>query len=240
MKRSTVAESVARDVSRRVKRGTRCHVYGSAKNPGLTIAAESFLERDIGYLLELDPRVHSYREQPFTLELVTGERLPSRKHFVTRTGLKPSFYTPDFLCGLAGGVELVLEVKSQVGLAQEQVRLQEAACLLQRLGMRLVILTEAQLTPALVVNAKYLKAATAPYLQDRLEPVLEALNQAAAERACWTSGELAQTTHLGLFGVAVAVVRGIFSADLTEDLFAPDTPLRAGLGDLSHLEVLPL
>ncbi|MCY1464345.1 hypothetical protein D9M71_823580 [compost metagenome] len=91
-----------------------------------------------------------------------------------------------------------------------------------------------------MANAKYLKAATAPYLQDRLEPVLEALTRATAERACWTSGELAQTTSLGLFGVAVAVVHGIFSADLAEDLFAPDTPLQAGLGDLSHLEVLPL
>ncbi|MCY1293511.1 hypothetical protein D9M70_427720 [compost metagenome] len=120
------------------------------------------------------------------------------------------------------------------------MRLQEAACVLQQRGMRLVTLTEEQFTPVLVANARLLNAVSAPYLQDRLEPALEALNRAAAERTCWTSGELAQTTSLDRFGVAVAVVHGIFSADLAVDVFAPDTLLRAGLGDLSHLEILPL
>ncbi|WP_347909872.1 TnsA endonuclease N-terminal domain-containing protein [Pseudomonas grandcourensis] len=240
MKRSFESEAVARDVSRRVKRGNRCHVFSSVKNPGQTIAAESFLERDIGFLIELDPRILRFLEQPFTLELNTGQELPSRKAFVPRPGITPCFYTPDFLCQLADGVRVVIEVKSTALLDKELDKLRRAKDVLESLGYRFTILTENDLNPQLLSNIQYLKCVSAPYLQDELPSVLDTLSTAATERECWTAKDLARTTRMGSFGIAIAVFHGIFHADLNHDLFAPDTQLFASLGDLSHLQVLPL
>jgi hypothetical protein len=210
------------------------------KNLGQTIAAESFLERDIGFLIELDPRILRFLEQPFTLELTTGQELPSRKAFVPRPGITPYFYTPDFLCQLADGVRVVIEVKPMALLNKELSRLRRAKDVLESLGYRFTILTERDLNPQLLSNIQYLKSVAAPYLQDELRCVLDTLSMAATERACWTAKDLAQTTRMGLYGIAIAVFHGIFRADLKNDLFAPDTQLFASLGDLSHLQVLPL
>lgn len=240
MKRSIHNESVARDVSRRVKRGTRCHVYSSSKNPGLIIAAESFLERDVGLVLEVDPRILSYREQPFTLELESGELLPSRKHYAPRPGIEPRFYTPDYLCGLANGLKVVVEVKPVARLERELDRLEQVKLVLEGLGYRFLILTEEHITQQIAANIRYLKATTATYLQDGLAAAIQPFVQAASERPNWLVTELAQVSPLSLFGVAIAVNHGVFSADLKQDLFAPNTQLRACQGDLTHLQVLPL
>lgn len=90
MYRGINAENVARKVSRRVKRGRPCYVYASSKHPGVMISVESQEEYRRGILLDIDPRVHSYREQPFTLELTTGQILQDRSEF-KKKGRKSCF-----------------------------------------------------------------------------------------------------------------------------------------------------
>ena len=57
----------ARDVTRRNHRGKRALAFNSLKSEGGDIRVESALEKNVGLLLEADPRVKSYTAQPFTL-----------------------------------------------------------------------------------------------------------------------------------------------------------------------------
>lgn len=97
MIRDTDSPISARDVARRVRRGRRALVLKSLKGKGGELRVESGLERDIGLMLDIDPRVTELAAQPFTLELHSNTVLPSRQHYRPRPGVKSRFYTPDFL-----------------------------------------------------------------------------------------------------------------------------------------------
>lgn len=111
MIRDTDIPQVARDVARRVRRGRRALVVKSMKCPGGDLRLESGLERDVGLMLDLDPRIIEITAQPFTLELQSNKLLPSRQHHVKRAGTKPRFYTPDF-CASLTTVVLLLSMRN--------------------------------------------------------------------------------------------------------------------------------
>jgi hypothetical protein len=111
MIRDIDSPTFARDVARRVHRGRRALVLKSLKGKGGELRVESGLERDVGLMLDIDPRVSELAAQPFTLELQSNSVLPSRQDYLKRPGVKPRFYTPDFLCRLDDGSVLAIEAK---------------------------------------------------------------------------------------------------------------------------------
>lgn len=111
MIRDIDSPQVARDVARRVRRGRRALVVKSMKCPGGDLRLESGLERDVSLMLDLDPRIIEITSQPFTLELQSNKLLSSRQHHVKRPGIKPRFYTPDFLCKFDDGSLIAIDAK---------------------------------------------------------------------------------------------------------------------------------
>jgi hypothetical protein len=107
--------------------------FPSAKN-ACTIHWESQLERDLVYLLEFDPTVVGYREQPFTIELgLLGRR---RR------------YTPDFLVERTQA-RSVIEVKpaAQAQRPEFQELFAAAAAALTEQGLSYQVMTEREIRP---------------------------------------------------------------------------------------------
>lgn len=103
--------------------------FPSRKN-GRMVHHEGLLELDAIYLFETSPRIAKYREQPPTISYPDGTRLRR--------------YTPDFELLLASGEIILVEVKPQRSLADDEVR-HKLDCVtghLQRSLQPFVILTD--------------------------------------------------------------------------------------------------
>lgn len=94
-----------------------------------TIWWESQLERDYIYLLEIDPDVLSYQEQPFT---ISYSNLDKRRK-----------YTPDFLVSRKGSKQII-EVKPERKISEPQNtrRLTQAASFCQANNLEFVVVSE--------------------------------------------------------------------------------------------------
>ncbi|MFV3412995.1 Tn7 transposase TnsA N-terminal domain-containing protein [Pseudomonas sp. NY15436] len=141
MKTDALSPSHSRDVARRTHRGRKAFVMCSPKNGRVEIRLESRLEQSVAQALELDPRVRSYRTQPFTLELSSGRLLPERpKH---REGAQ-TFYTPDFVVDV-NGLEVVVEVKPEALVERHREWFAHLKGQFLALGQRFVVISEADL-----------------------------------------------------------------------------------------------
>lgn len=128
--------------------GKTRHLAHSSKAGG-NFTPESRAERLIGDVLALDPRVESFRCQPFCIDLIDRrilrtpeERTAAKKRHAERPS--PRLYTPDFLAQMSSGQDLVLEVKAQghEGDANYDLRLRLASEVLRSAGygfMRVVV-----------------------------------------------------------------------------------------------------
>ncbi len=235
MHRGLDALPVARTVARRTRRGRPCHVFMSAKAGGL-ISMESFEEYKRAVLLELDPRVVSYSEQPWTMDVHSGEIRSSRDEF------KPvvadmRFYTPDFKVHLGGGRVLILEVKHALPSATQSEKYDLVRRRCQENGFEFLMLEGAHLSEALLRNCEYLVRTFAEYLKKRLPATLEQLLEVSQQNTHWTYSELAQLTPNGGFDVFVGIAHGIFKADLQTDLLSGQGGITPAFGELTHLEV---
>jgi|GEM_PF-2599746 TnsA endonuclease N terminal len=229
--------SAAREVSRRVRRGRACHCFVSAKGSGQLLSMESYEEKQRALLLDIDPQVQQFREQPWTMDVLSGEVQHSRKHFKAGSDLKRIFYTPDFLINLCDGSVVVAEVKresiptdleTKYGLATEHLR---------DLGVEFRVLTSTSLTASLIRNCEYIKRVSADYLRPALPEALERLQELAERQPTWRVRELAQHLPYGVFGVYIGLAHGVFSADLRNELLSEKAEVKVAGGDLSHLEV---
>lgn len=226
---------VARNTSKRTRRGRACYVFMSSKAGGL-ISMESYEEYKRALLFEIDPRVVRYSEQPWTMEVNSGEIRPSREHF------KPAavdllFYTPDFTVQLDDGRILIIEVKKSSPSAQlaEKYALAHRQC--QQHGFEFRVLEGSQITDVLVRSCEYLARTAAEYLKVRLPAMLELLADLSRQKSYWSFSELAQRAPQGGFGVFVGVAKGVFQADLQKDLLSGCGEITPALGSLTHLEV---
>lgn len=226
---------VARNVSKRTRRGRPCHVFMSAKAGGL-ISMESYEEYKRALLLELDPRVLCFSEQPWTMDVNSGEIRPTRDAFKPATAAM-RFYTPDFTVRLAGGRILIIEVKNALPSDErsEKYDLVRRSC--QENGYEFLMLEGAHLSTALLRNCEYLVRTSAEYLKKTLPEMLERLLELSQQRTCWTYAELAQLAPQGGFGVFVGIAKGIFQADLRSDLLMEEGLITPALGELTHLEL---
>lgn len=110
----------------------------SAKNGNVEIRVESRLEQSVAQVFELDPRVRSYRAQPFTLDLSTGDLL-SEKHLIKPQGTM--YYTPDFSV-LLDELQVVVEVKPRLFVEEQTEFLRLVRSALLSKGMRFIVISE--------------------------------------------------------------------------------------------------
>jgi len=142
---------------------------------GRMVWYESFLERDFIYLLEFDPGVVTFAEQPLTLEY-------------THAG-KARHYTPDFQVQYAPERQVMVEIKPAAFLEQQDNPLKFAAarawCAERGWTFRVVTEVDARPQPRLAnlkLLARYARLSVAPQVQSRVFAALVAESELSLER----------------------------------------------------------
>ncbi len=206
------------------------------------ITVESDAERLIAHMLCVDPRVRSFRQQPFTVDLV-GERLlftreelsEARKRRGGRAG--EAEYTPDFATVQADGLQRAYEVKLEgfEGDDRYWAKVERAREIMAAYCYPLsTVLVPANERHPVVVNAQLLKPAKAradeyvtPDIVERVEGYCE--SGSVLQRALCADLEL----PTGLIPPLLAI--GVLQADLAHHHICATLVLSAAYGDLSHL-----
>ncbi|HBO2993412.1 TPA: hypothetical protein L4605_004332 [Pseudomonas aeruginosa] len=229
-----------RDVTRRTNRGRRALAYFSRKNNSTEVRVESGLEKDVGLLLEADPRVISYRAQPFSLELDSNAILTDQKAHVKKAGTKPRFYTPDFVCRLANGSLLAIEAKGETFLKDFEARSEEITLGLQGHGMDFLVLPDDHLNKTVIKNITRLHALRANYQDQYVEACSQVVSELLGNQPQWQVERLSQHFTEGKTAVLCALLTGVLTTDLKECLFSNAATVWAAHGDLQHFEVLEI
>lgn len=206
------------------------------------ITVDSDAERLVGHILSIDPRVRSFKQQPFTVDLV-GERLLFTRDEVSearrgRGGRRGAAeYTPDFGTVQADGLQRAYEVKLQgyEGDSAYWAKIERARAIMEAYCYPLstVVVPTDERHPVLL-NAQLLKTALtrahtylSPDIINRVEqycasgPVLQ-------RDLC---ADLQITTGL----IPVLLVTGVLQADLAHQHICANLELSAAYGDLGHL-----
>lgn len=206
------------------------------------ITVDSDAERLVAHILSVDPRVRSFKPQPFTVDLV-GERLLFTREEVSearrmrghRTG--DVEYTPDFATVQLDGLQRAYEVKlqgyegddrywSKVERARE---IMAAYCY----PLYTVIVPQDEQHPVLF-NAQLLKPAIARAHEYLTPDIIEHV-----ERYC-ESGPVSLRTLCNDLQIPSGLIppllaKGVLHADIAHQHICASLELSAAYGDLNHL-----
>lgn len=230
----------SRDVTRRTNRGRRALAYCSRKNNSMEIRVESGLEKDVGLLLEADPRVIGYRAQPFMLELDSNKIINIKKEYEKKSGTKPRFYTPDFACRLHDDSLLVIDAKHRNFIDKFEERHAEIVQCLQGHGIKFLVLPGDQLDSTAVSNVTRLHVLRANYQDQFVADCSRAVSELIESQPEWSVECLAQHFPDGKTAVWCALLTGVLRTDLRKCIFSEAATVSAAHGDLQHFEILEL
>lgn len=225
--------------------GRSAQIFNSEKSAGMC-SAESPLEKTIGQLANLDPRVITVRPQPFTIDVVTGRFLHTREEVKQhrksreRSEVQEREYTPDFCFTLIDGKRIVVEVKDKRFPCHPSYwnKVEKAKRLMHSNGYIFrIIYMEYEPASALVHNADLLTSLQINFRNIIAETQIKAIDVHIGNSVSCL-GEVAQTAGLTLREAPVLLLRGIISADLATGHLSFLTPVRQAYGELQHLEVL--
>lgn len=206
------------------------------------ITVDSDAERLVAHILSIDPRVRSFKQQPFTVDLV-GERLLSTREEVSearkqRGGRRgESEYTPDFATVQIDGLQRAYEVKLQgyEGDNGYWSKVERARKIMAAYCYPLsTIVVPADERHPIITNAQLLKPALAR-ANDYLTPDLIARVEHYSESGPVLQGALCIDLQIspGLIPLLLAI--GVLQADLAHHHICAALELSAAHGDLSHL-----
>ncbi|MBB2998286.1 hypothetical protein FHX57_000599 [Paraburkholderia tropica] len=206
------------------------------------ITVDSDAERIVAHMLSIDPRVRSFRQQPFTVDLVlerllfTREELSeARKARGARAG--EAEYTPDFATVQVDGLQRAYEVKLEgfEGDGRYWAKVERAREIMEAYCYPLsAVVVPADERHPVVVNAQLLKPAVlrareylTPDIIDRVESYCE--SGPVLQRALCIDLQI----PTGLIPPLLAT--GVLQADLAHQHICATLQLSAAYGDLSHL-----
>lgn len=209
------------------------------------ITVDSEAERLVAHMLSIDPRVRSFKPQPFTVDLLGKRLLFTREEISearkTRKGQAGNLvYTPDFATVQIDGLQYAYEVKldGYEGDANYQDKIERAREVIEAYGYSFfTVIVPADERHPLLINTQLLKPASiraheylTPELVDRVEnycasgPVLQ--------RSLCNDLELPN----GLIPPLLAI--GVLRADIAHQRIHSLLELTAAYGDLSHLHLI--
>lgn len=206
------------------------------------ITVESDAERLTAHILSIDPRVRSFKQQPFTVDLI-GERLLFTREELSeaRRGRGrqrgATEYTPDFATVQADGLQRAYEVKLQgyEGDSAYWAKVERARTIMDAYCYPLsTVVVPADERNPLLVNAQLLKPALAR-VHAHLNP--EIINN--VEQYC-SSGpvlqrDLCADLQIPTGLIPLLLVTGVLQADLVHQHICANLELSAAYGDLEHL-----
>ena len=206
------------------------------------ITVDSDAERLVGHLLSIDPRVRSFKPQPFTVDLI-AERLVFTREDLSearrmRGGRNGAVeYTPDFSTVQSNGLQCAYEVKLQ-GCEGDNAyweKVQRAQAILEAYCyplFTLVVPTDER--HPVLLNAQLLKT-----VQRHAHEHLSANIINEVEQYC-ASGPVLQRDLCAALKISpqlipVLLVTGTLQADLAHQHINGTLELSAAYGDLGHL-----
>ncbi|MGO0790906.1 hypothetical protein ACTOWA_13675 [Herbaspirillum seropedicae] len=213
-----------------------------AKKADGHITVESDAERLVAHILSIDPRVRAFKQQPFTVDLVSERLLFTREEVSEarrmrgcRTGEME--YTPDFSVVQTNGLLCAYEVKIQgyEGDDQYWMKLERARKIMEAYCYPLsTVIVPADERHPVIINAQLLKPALARAHTYLTPDIIERV-----ERYC-ESGPVLQHALCTSLQIPTALippllVTGVLQADLARHHIFAALELSAGYGDLSHL-----
>jgi hypothetical protein len=225
--------------------GRPAQLFGSEKSAGIC-PTESPLEKTVGQLASLDPRVISVQPQPFTIDVVSGTFFHTREEILLhrksrgQSQVREREYTPDFGFKLIDGKRVVVEVKDERFSCPSHYwdKVEKARKLMRSNGYIFCIISmKYQPSSALVHNADILTSLQTNFKKTITQAHSEAID-AYVGNSTSRLGDVAKVAGLTLREAPILVVRGIISADLSAGHLGLLTQVRQAYGDLQHLEVL--
>jgi hypothetical protein len=228
----------ARDVARRTQRGRRALIVKSVKSIGGEVRVESALERDVAVMLDVDPRVVEISAQPFTLELNTNELLLSRQHYRVRPGIKPRFYTPDFLCRLDDGALVAVDAKHSTFIPEFEIKKINVEAALRHHGIGFKVIPDTEVSSTVMEAMAGLHLLRADYLKPLRAVAEDELGELLDICSAWAADELMMQLTSGRIAIYAGLLAGMLTTDLATPLFYSNGTVRAAHGDLSHLQIL--
>ncbi|MBS1187842.1 MAG: hypothetical protein H6R04_1860 [Burkholderiaceae bacterium] len=234
------AENAGVRLTARTYGKARIGTYAEKANGHITVDSDT--ERLVAHILSVDPRVRSFKQQPFTVDLV-GERLLFTREEVSearrmrggRTG--GAEYTPDFATVQIDGLQCAYEVKREGYEGDERywAKIERGRAIMEAYCYPLsTVIVPANERHPVVVNAQLLKPAVAhahKYLTqdiiDRVEHYCE--SGPVLQRALCTDLQI----PTGLIPPLLAT--GVLQADVAHHHICASLKLSAGYGDLGHL-----
>lgn len=225
--------------------------YGKARIGSFSVKAsghitvDSDAERLVGHILSIDPRVRSFKPQPFTVDLV-GARLIFTREDLTearraRGGRNGAVeYTPDFATVQSNGLQCAYEVKLQ-GYEGDQAyweKVQRAQAILEAYCYPLttVVVPSDERHPVLL-NAQLLKTVHRHALDHLSLELIDAVEQYCSSGPvlqCDLCADLKISPQL----IPLLLVSGTLQANLAHQHICGTLELSAAYGDLEHLCLL--
>jgi len=216
-----------------------------AEKAGGHITVDSEPERLVSHILSIDPRVRSFQQQPFTVDLTNKQLLFTREEISEARKIRGSRsgeveYTPDFASVQSDGLLHVYEVKlegyeggeeywAKIKLAQE---IMAAYCY----SFSTVVVPADERHPV-IFNAQLLKSAVVRAPQYLTPDII-----ARVERYCESGSVLLRTLcadlQISTNLIPLLLVTGVLRADLVHHPICASLVLSAGYGDLSHLYLI--
>ncbi|MGA8136851.1 MAG: TnsA endonuclease N-terminal domain-containing protein [Pseudomonas gingeri] len=230
----------ARDVTRRNHRGKRALAFNSLKSEGGDVRVESALEKNVGLLLEADPRVKSFTAQPFTLEIVSNKIFKSKVDYQKRAGVTHSFYTPDFLCVMDDGALIAIDAKHSSFMEKFEVRRPIIEACLNQHGMQFLVVPDTALSQTVIANISSIHGLRAEFQSAFRAQAVHELESILLVRQHWVISEIEVHLTGGKAAVLAGILSGALASDLNTSLFSVQSRVCAAYGDLSHFQLLEL
>lgn len=206
------------------------------------ITVDSDAERLTGQILSIDPRVRSFKQQPFTVDLVEERLLFTREEVSEARRMRggrggAAEYTPDFAVVQADGLQRAYEVKLQghEGDSAYWAKVERARDIMDAYCYPLstVVVPGDERHPVLV-NAQLLKPALKlahAYLNSEL---IDRVEQYCAPGPV-LQRDLCADLQIPSGLIPVLLVTGVLRADLSHQHICATMELSAAYGDLGHL-----
>ncbi|MGI4846018.1 MAG: hypothetical protein ACRYF7_22215 [Janthinobacterium lividum] len=206
------------------------------------ITVDSDAERLVAHILSVDPRVRSFKPQPFTVDLVAERLLFTREEVSQARRMRGDRmgdveYTPDFATVQTDGLQRAYEVKLQgyEGDDRYWAKIERAREIMEAYCYPLstVVVPTDERHPV-TVNAQLLKPAIARAHEYLTQDIIDRV-----ERYC-ESGPVLQRVlcadlqiPTGLIPLLLAI--GVLQADVAHHHIGATLELSAAYGDLGHL-----
>lgn len=209
-----------------------------------SLVVESDAERVVAHMLSIDPRIKSFKQQPFTVDLLdcricrTEEELSlARARHKSESGQK--FYTPDFLAHWINGSKISLEVKLEGFHGDEayKAKLEIAQSVIRANGHEFLILV-IPFRQSHLLRGNLSLLSKAALRNDPIPPLLQSSIEQVCKDDAITVKKLCSILKISPNIVPSLIVRGILYADINQHYINGAMSVRCAYGDLSHLQII--